>query len=359
MTTTLSRLIRSALVATIWVYPVHAEEASEFLLFLSADDLERSGVSEPAIRQGDFTPTIDFLYTYNNERWRVLAEYYLTDDENELERFQVGYSLSPQHLLWIGRLHQPLSTWISQYHHGAYLQPSISRPSIENWEDENGVVPVHIAGLMLDGRRSIGSDRALRYTASAGIAPQFAEGELLPFDLLDPDDGSGKLATSISISYFPDYVGESNFGLMAAYSEIEALPDPLLGNTTKFDIRQQVVGVHVNLEGDLWGLLSAAYYVDNQSRGSTNVIDDWFMSGYIQAGRRFGADWGTYARLERTRNATSDFLQLVPRYVHQRELLGVRWDFAMRQALAMEVSYNRVSMDEFAELRLQWSAVIP
>jgi hypothetical protein len=34
-----------------------------------------------------------------------------------------------------------------------YLQTAISRPAIENWEDEEGLIPQHITGAPVESRR--------------------------------------------------------------------------------------------------------------------------------------------------------------------------------------------------------------
>ncbi len=57
---------------------------SDFLLFVSGEYADRSGKSEAVVQSSDFTPAADLLYTYANGPWRVLGEYYLTDDESEL-----------------------------------------------------------------------------------------------------------------------------------------------------------------------------------------------------------------------------------------------------------------------------------
>lgn len=336
-----------------------ADGESEFLVFLSADDLERSGVMDPALQAGDFTPTLDLLYSYNKGSWRVLGEYFLTDDESELERLQIGYEFSPETTIWFGRYHQPVSAWNYQYHHGAYLQPSISRPSIENWEDDGGIIPAHIAGFMFDSMQSFRQDEGLRYVVSYGFAPIIVDGELLPYDVLDPDEGASRPAASLNVSYYPDIVGETNIGLIAGYAEIEAPPDPILGNLSTLEIRQKLIGAQANLEGEEWSLIGVVYYVDNKSHGSIIVVDDWFASGYLQLQRSLSQNTGAYARVERTRNESADYLQLFSHFIDRRDMIGFRWDFAKRQALAIEISENSLQSDDFSEVRVQWSAVLP
>jgi hypothetical protein len=332
----------------------------DFLIFVGADYLERNADDGQLEEDSDFTPSIDLLLSYNNGRWRILAEYFATDDENELERLQVGYEFSENTTLWAGRIHQPISAWNYRYHHGGYLQPSISRPSIENWEDENGVLPSHITGAMLNASQPLNGDSALVYAAAIGIAPVFTGDELLPFDILDPDDSSsGNLVGSISISFYPDVVGENNIGMIAGYAEFEAIPSIELGNATSFNIRQGLLGLQGNWSNDIWHVIAAAYYVDNDSDDPGIPLDGAFTSAYLQAMYNIGESANVYGRLERTDNEDAPYLQLFPLYIHQRELLGIRWDFARQQALHVEVSSNRTASTKFSEYRIQWSAVFP
>jgi hypothetical protein len=357
------KILRKILLLLLVLSPhiASAEDGElDFLVFVGADYLERNADVGQLEEDSDFTPSIDLLLSYNNGPWRLLAEYFATDDENELERLQVGYEFSENTILWAGRMHQPISAWNHRYHHGGYLQPSIARPSIENWEDDNGVLPSHITGAMLNVSQALDGASALVYTTAIGIAPVFTGDELLPFDILDPDDSnSGNLAGSINISFYPDVVGENNIGMIAGYAEIEALPSIELGNVASFNIRQSLLGLQGNWSNDLWHVIAAAYYVDTDSDDPGAQLDGAFTSAYLQAMYNMSESVNAYARLERTDNEDAPYLQLFPLYVHQRELLGLRWDFAKQHALHVEVSNNRTADTKYSEYRIQWSAVFP
>jgi hypothetical protein len=359
MKKTASRLIIGAMLFALLSTFARADDGAEFLLFLSADGVERNSIGDAALESSDFTPTVDLLFGYNNGPWRFLGEYLLTDDESELERLQLGYDFSPDSTVWFGRYHQPTSAWNHRYHHGAYLQPSISRPSVENWEDDGGVIPSHITGLMLDGWQPLGDSNGLRYAISAGFAPTFENEALLPFDFLDPGNGASRLAGGINIAYYPDYVGGSNAGLIMSFTQIEAPPSATLGTTTVLEIRQKMFGAQVNWENSHWELISAVYYVENKSHGASLAVDGSFASAYVQALRSLTENTSAFVRLEGTHNEDAEYLRLFPGYVYERQLAGFRWDFAPKQALALEISSNKVIGERFNEYRLQWSTVFP
>ncbi len=333
---------------------------SDFLLFISGEYVDRQRVSDDTFSGSNFTPAADLLYTYSNGPWRVLGEYFLTDDENELERLQLGYDLSEDTTAWLGRFHQPISAWNSKYHHGAYLQPSITRPAIENWEDENGVLPAHLSGAMLEsGVRRAGGD-GIHYAVGVGLGPALLDSELHPYDLADPDTADGSLGASFAVSYYPDYVGSPNFGLLGGYTDIVVLPSTtsIPGNATTFNIEQFVIGAQADWQNKSWQLIAAAYYVDNQPDQGFAQYGGSFLSVYAQVLKDLNESVGIYLRLEGGRDTeTAGYLTLFPQFISQRAQIGGRFDFATRQALAIEVSAVETAQDDFTEVRLQWSGV--
>lgn len=341
------------------VSPATADGESELLFFVSADYLQRQSVSTPAVQSSDLTPRLDILYSYSNGPWRILGEYYATDDEAELERLQLGYEFSTDTTLWLGRFHQPISAWNYRFHHGAYLQPSISRPSVENWEDENGILPAHVTGAMFDSWVSLGENSGIRYVAAIGLAPIFENGELRPFDFIDPDDGATGVAGSLNVAYYPDYVGENSIGLISGYADIEVLPDQAIGLTSEIRLRQKIFGGQISWRVDRWSVLSAAYYVDISSNGPGDVFGGYFAAAYLQGTYDLAQNFDFYARVEGTKNPNTSYLQLSPSYVYQRELVGLRWDIRERQALHFEVSNDHITNDRYSEIRVQWSTAFP
>ena len=359
--TELIRRIVLASVLTVLATPALPDDAeSAFLFFASLDDLERSSVDEPTIQTSDFTPTIDLLWTARRGDWRFLGEYYLTDDEAELERLQVGYDYRPDSTFWFGRFHQPVSVWNFRYHHGAYLQPSISKPAIENWEDEGGVIPAHVTGFMLSSSRSMKGNSRLDYVVSLGVAPVVDDDELLPFDILSPDDSAGKIALGFSINYSPDLVSETGIGIVGGYSEIESTMSPAAGTVAPFLVKQSLIGAQFNWENHDWEFLSAAYYVDHDVPENRRDAGGWLFSAYAQLIRQTSKNTNAYVRLEHTENArTAGYLRLFPHFLVNRTLAGFRFDFARRQAVAIELSRNEVILDDYSEIRVQWSAAFP
>ena len=69
----------------------------------------------------------------------------------DVERLQVGYTLSDSLTLWAGRFHTPYGVWNNAFHHGSQLQTTIYRPKFIDFEDGGGIVPAHSVGLWAKG----------------------------------------------------------------------------------------------------------------------------------------------------------------------------------------------------------------
>lgn len=89
-----------------------------------------------------------------SERWSFFAETATTAKSNgsfsqSFERVIARYAHSDLIKLSAGRYHTPVNYWNQAFHHGQWLQTSISRPEMTRF---GGVfVPVHFVGLLEEG----------------------------------------------------------------------------------------------------------------------------------------------------------------------------------------------------------------
>ena len=70
----------------------------------------------------------------------------------DVERLFIKWALSDPLWVSLGRRHTPLGYWNETYHHGFLLQPTVSRPLVLRFEDDEGILPVHTVGAMAGGR---------------------------------------------------------------------------------------------------------------------------------------------------------------------------------------------------------------
>lgn len=324
----------------------------DLLLFPALTGIHRN-VSVPGPEQDDLIPEANVFYSTERDRLHFLAELLLSSDEQEMERLQLGWLVNPATTLWVGRFHSPLGFWNTEHHHGAFLQTTISRPGIVAFEDEGGVLPTHIAGLLAEG--SLDRERgSINYAFGLGQGPEL-ESELEPVDVLNSSNG-GHLAASARLSYRPldDNVGE--FGGFAGYASI-----PVIGSTID-ESNQTVVGGFYNVETDKLRLVGEFFYVSNRFRGNPALRRHAsFSAGYVQAEYHAPARWTVFGRLEGTDGAKNDpYLNLIEEFLNARVVAGSRFELDKHQALKVELSRNERQNDaRFNQISLQWSMVYP
>lgn len=327
------------------------EFTGEFILFPFIDAEFNSNLDPASARDNDeYDYGVDLFATFAYGKVRFLGEYLLTNDEHEFERLQLGWLINHNNTLWLGRFHNPLGFWNTNYHHGDYLETGISRPAIVEYEELGGILPMHLAGFLYEGLIEQG-EHGIGFALAIAAGPEFTD-ELVPWDALKPGAGSQDLSATINLFYEPELYAPSRYGLFANYSEIPA-------KTTGFDeIRQLVTGVYANWESALWRVITAFYYVHNNVRGSPGLADGAFMHGYVQSEYEVTDKWTIYGRIERTAGDKNDaYLALLPGFIEDRLLGGVRFDFLNQHALKLEISDNQNDTDDFLQLMLQWSAV--
>lgn len=343
---------------------VRADSQHDMLIFLSAQQFEKFSASDPGLEDSDLGGTADFLYTFNSDNFRFLAEYIWTDTESEMERLQGAWVIDDNTMLWLGRFHAISNYWTTEYHHGQYMQTSISRPGLEEWEDESGPMPSHITGAWFEHQFSIKTQSAINFGLTAGLAPKFEGQELLPFDVLDPTSGHD-LGVSTRIAYRPDVLSTNQVGLTIAYNDIavESESNPNLADMDA--IRQVTIGLFTNWRWNEWALSSNLMYFDIELQYLSGDVNDDFILGYVQAEYEATENWTLFGRVELGHGEDdSEYLQLLPAVIAHRHMLGVRWDFADSNALTIEIADTSTPTendghDNFKELRFQWSAVFP
>ncbi len=80
-----------------------------------------------------------------------------------MERAILRYDFSDPLKVSVGRYHTPVSYWNTEFHHGLWLQGSISRPEAIRFGSR--YIPVHFVGLMVEGNLT---DVPLYYSAGVG-----------------------------------------------------------------------------------------------------------------------------------------------------------------------------------------------
>ena len=339
----------------------HPHEMGNLELFLSLQGVTHDGVDLRPARREDSWGIADIVFAANRARWRVMGELNLGPDEQDLERFQVGFEPVPDTLIWFGRFHQPGSAWNNELHHGHYLQTAITRPAIEAWEDEEGLVPQHLTGTLLESRRPLGSVAGIQLSLGVGYGSVLDGEGLSPIDLLRENHGSHRVSETARIAFLPKYLGSSSVGLLFGRHRTPVFDPAVAATLAAQYVNQQVVGAYLDIDRESWRVIGTVYYVGIGMQNATSERQEHFASGYLQVERRFAHGLTAFVRHENSDNAAhASFVAIhADDFVAHGALGGLRWDFTHRQALTFELSrLTTINATQTAE-RVQWSTVVP
>lgn len=361
MTTQIRNLIIfiTVLIAPFNIVQAESEGQHELLFFMSGNHVHNNFTSEEGQQYDDVVLSADVIYGYVKGDFRFLTEYILSTYESELERFQLGWQADENNIGWVGRFHSPASYWNAAYHHGQYLQTSITRPLIARFEDEGGIVPAHVTGVMLETMHDLQGSASFQTTISFGLTSVIGDLELVAFDLLD-DSSKHKEAVDIRLAYLPDQFDDNQFGLLLKWSDLVVDDNPIAELQGLQQVEQGVIGVYVDWRMRDWKVLANLSYLNNQMIKQAQEQTDTFFAAYLQAEYVFNQKWTAYGRVEDTPGAEdSEYLELFPFAIIERQMLGLRFDFFSNNALTLEVSNVETQSISSDQVWFQWSAVIP
>jgi hypothetical protein len=330
----------------------------EFLLLPSAQAVGTFDRQSPQTQLYDQVVQADALLTLQKGPFKLFGEYLVSDHESDLERFQLGWQLSSDTVVWVGRYHQPTSVWNHDHHHGQYLQTSITRPAIEEWEDLRGVLPQHFTGVLVESGYQMPDNWRLRTAFAGGLAPKITNDGFEPFDLVHPDSGR-RLGYQARASLHPGEFTETGVGVLLAYDNLAATELTLPGQAGLNHVTLKLYGLFGVYASDAWKVTATFYFAQAGLYYIGPEVHDRFGVGYIEAERRFARDFTAFARYEESADVGhSPYLRLFEQFARSRYVGGVRWDFLERQALTTQLADSFLLNGHYSEVRLQWSAAL-
>lgn len=340
----------------------HDHGGSDMLLFLSAEAHRYSPRSAAPRLNEDAPLAADLVLSLGaGGPLRLFGEFLASSEEHDVERLQLGWEMAPDQVLWLGRYHQPASAWNLEHHHGRYLQTAITRPSMELWEDERGLVPQHLNGLLLETRHDLPAGQALRLAVGAGLGVTAGDEGLEPLDLLSPRREGRRWSWSGRLAWLPDQLEATQFALLAASHRTPVRDAGLAARLDASLLRQDLVGVVADWRPEPWRVLATVYALDVGLRGGSAARNERLQTGYVQVERALPHALTAYLRHENSHGAgRSDYVAAIaPSFELRRTLGGLRWDGWHHQALTLEVGRGSMLAGQRWETRLQWSAVFP
>ena len=344
------RLLAAALALCASPLAAYAETRSEWLFFPAVTAVHRTGLPQgDELARNHIEPVLDVLGTGNFGTMPWLAEIFVSEQEQELARLSVGWRLNPQNTLSVGKFHNLQGYWNTQFHHGAYLQTTIDKPGVV---DDAAPLPLHYVGAQLEG--TLGQWREGQFNYSLGIGKgAVMKGELVSPDIVGRGD-LGDLSLGLRLTYAPDETSPTKAGVFLARNKIP------VENSNWTGITQNIGGVFANWESDPFRVIADLYIFSHELEGGGTTASGSFLYGYVQGEYRLAPRSTAVVRLEGSGGTNSDpLLALLPDFVLNKQLIGLRYDVTRNQAVKIEASRVERQDASFRQVQIQWSAVFP
>jgi hypothetical protein len=161
-----------------------------------------------------------------------------------------------------------------------------------NHEDDGGVLPIHIWGLLMTHTVSTGN-KEWQVDFGFGSAPKKTPTGLEALDALDPRSSSDRLAVELLGSYVPDTSSSKELGIFASLIN---LPSDRIDAD---HVRQTQTGAYMNWSlGSLHTISSIFAVRSDVSKPGATTESHAFYSGYFHFEFQTNPTWRPYLRYE-------------------------------------------------------------
>lgn len=256
----------------------------------------------------------------------VFGEFSLSAKDNSqnaaIERMIIKYAFSDLFKLSAGRYHSPIGYWNSAFHHGAWLQTTVSRPEAIKFGSK--IVPIHFVGALVEGTFT-GNSLGLSYMAGLGNGRHANISQAG-----DAGDINGDNAWMVQINAKPSRYYGLNAGL--GFYNDKVTP------TDRDEIFEKTVSTYVVWSKESPEVLFEYIYSTHEFVNNSSISGDvntWYLQfAYRLKGKN--RNWKPYMRYEHTDVDDSDPLLGDQGLNYEAGILGVRWDFNPYAAIKAE-----------------------
>jgi hypothetical protein len=245
----------------------------------------------------------------------------------EVERIIVRYDANDHFKISFGKYHTPVNYWNTAFHHGSWLQTTISRPEMIQFGGR--FLPVHFTGLLAEGAIPSGS-LGLNYNVGLGNGRQ-------TLSLLSRDGDAGDVNNNRAVVATVFARPTKMYGLQvgASYYRDLVSPDPATPSAAAGSFREWIASGHI-----VWAKENPEFIseVANVHHRSVLTGREWNSLGtYTQVAYRFSGEarkWKPYYRFEYIHApATEPVLAISNLLGHTA---GIRYDITDFAAFKME-----------------------
>ena len=248
----------------------------------------------------------------------------------EVERVIIRFDHSDRLKISFGRYHTPINWWNTAFHHGQWLQTTVSRPEMIQFGGR--FLPVHFVGALAEGAFSAGGWN-LNYQAGIGNG----RGNVIS-RAGDAGDNNARPAVVLNAFTKPDSV----FGLQvggSVYFDRVSVP-----GRPEFD--ERIIAADAVWQREDPELIAEIADVRHEPVGGTETTSN--LAYYVQAAYRLPSAahlWKPYYRFEHIAVDAAD-----PVFVGVPKLdgstLGVRFDISTYAAIKSEIRARRRVSDQ-------------
>jgi len=253
----------------------------------------------------------------------------------DLERAQIGYTFSDAATVWLGRFHTPFGYMNTAFHHGSWISNALRRPAFLNFEDHDGILPVHTVGGWLTGVAH-GDGGKLLYDVYMGNGQRISGGVI---DMRNAGNDHGQQIAGGRLGYrWTAGAAEGlEFGVHGFSSKIgdDQVPE--------HNTRVRVVGGYGVYDTDRWEHIFEIYLFNNKDV-SGNTGSHKSTAGFAQFAYRatFGVPYLRYERAS-LQQADQYFAQQTFGASYWRAAIGMRFDIDLKSAFKLELANTHIT----------------
>jgi hypothetical protein len=242
----------------------------------------------------------------------------------DIERYLLQYFHNDYLNFSLGRGHTAIGYYNTAYHHSTWLQTTVDRPYLFEFEDRGGILPIHIVGLTANGIVPSGS-LGLHYVAEIGNGRESRsplENEPVQNEISD----SNHKAFNLAVFARPDGLRGFQTGFSVYHDLLAPADAPKIGET--------ILAAHAILIHPKFEWLTEALVDRHAPVGSSAVFHT--PGFYSQISKQFGA-YRPYLRYEYI-NAPDHEPVFPDVALRHGPLLGIRYD--ANESVALKFQYN-------------------
>jgi len=284
-----------------------------------------------------------------NDRLNYFGEFSATAQSTgyafEVERSILRYDFDDNLKISVGRYHTPIGYWNTAFHHGTWLQTTVSRPEMIKFGSE--LLPTHFVGAFAEGNLPSGG-LGLQYQAGIGNG----RGSIIS-RAGDAGDINGSRAWTVALSARP----EALFGLQVGADYYRDRVTPATGA----DAAEGISSAYVAWQREQPEFIAEYDQIAHTpTAGGPRTTSNAY---YVQLAYRLTGEahqWKPYARFEHTTVPATDVIFAPLDLGYEGAITGLRYDFTSFAALKAEYRREHFQTYEWSNgAYLQVSFTVP